>query len=165
MAEFRFTNEHSPSEVGGVIDVLRAPRLWIPTETDYPAHSEWVEKAEAQIHTGKKRAMLAYHNRKPVGTVIYQRHELFPEIVELRNFSVIPDATGRYIGSFLLRNAEIEAFKNDFPDTLGIMADTKITNIEMIEFLERHGYRLEEIADLYNSGTAEDAVFIKSAAK
>ena len=71
MAEFRITNEHTTSGVGNVIEVLRRPRLWIPTEADYPNHKVWLEKVEAQLTSGKKRAMLAYDSRIPVGTVVY----------------------------------------------------------------------------------------------
>jgi N-acetylglutamate synthase-like GNAT family acetyltransferase len=160
MAEFRFTNEHKASEVGNVISVLRRPRLWIPTETDYPGHSTWLEKVEDQIQTGKKRAMLAYIAGKPVGAVVYQRHEQSPNVVEVRNISVSPDSTHRGIASFLLRNTEIEAVSVDFPGTDTIMVDTKITNPEMIQFLETRRYELAGIADLYETGTP-DAVFTK----
>jgi hypothetical protein len=68
MTEFRITNEHRFSEVGNVIDVLQRPRLWVP-ETDYPDYAEWLEKVEDQLHTDEKRAMLAYQDRNPRGTV------------------------------------------------------------------------------------------------
>lgn len=160
MAEFRITNEHSSSEVGNVIGLMERPRLWVP-ETDYPDYYEWLQKTEAQVNSGKKRAMLAYSGREPVGTVVYQQHENRPNTVEIRNISVSPDMRGRYIGSFLLRNTEVDAINEDFPECNQVMVDTKITNTDMIAFLLRHGYQLEEITDLYGLSAGQDAVFTK----
>lgn len=162
MAKFRITNEHRRSEVGNVIDVLRRPRLWIPTDKDYPDHGSWLEKTEFEIGTDKKRAFLAYSSSKPVGTIVYQRHEDSPEVLEIRNISILPEAQGRYLGSFLLRNTEIEGATNDFPDVTKIMVDTKTTNTGMICFLIEHGYGVHEITDLYGLGTGLDVVLIKS---
>jgi ribosomal protein S18 acetylase RimI-like enzyme len=161
MTEFRITNEHRPNEVGNVIDVLRRPRLWIPTGEDYPDHETWLQKTEAQIGDNRKRALLAYHNAEPVGTVVYQRHEDHPDVLEVRNISIAPESQGRYLGSFLLRNTEIEGGSNDFPGVTKIMVDTKITNTDMIAFLLGHGYAVEGIVDLYGLGTGLDAVLTK----
>lgn len=160
MTEFRFTNEHRASEVGNVAAVLGRPRLWIPTGLDYPDHPQWLERAEDQIQTGKKRVMLAYRGVEPIGAVVYQRHEARPTVVEVRNISISPDSRGRYIGSFLLRTTELEAVRHDFPDTASVMVDTKLTNKGMITFLEANGYALESITDLYGTGV-DDAVFLK----
>jgi ribosomal protein S18 acetylase RimI-like enzyme len=165
MADFRFTNEHQQADIGNIVGVLESPRLWIPTEHDYPKHSDWLQKAEAQLAAGTKRAMLAYAGREPIGTVIYQRHETSPKVVEVKNISISPTARGRYIGSFLLRNTEIEATSHDFPKTSEVMVDTKVTNNEMITFLIRHGYRIEKVEDLYEQGTGLDAVLVKTVDK
>lgn len=161
MAEFRITNEPSASKVGNVIDVLRRPRLWIPTQADYPYHQAWLEKTAAQIASDKKRAFLAYSGNDPIGTIVYQRHEQCPDVLEVRNISVDPKQNGRYIGSFLLRNMEIEGATNDFPGVRKVMVDTKATNTGMINFLLRHGYVIEELTDLYQQGTGLDAVLAK----
>lgn len=161
MAEFRFTNEHSLTEVAGVIDVLRSPRLWIPTSLDYPTHTEWLEKTEAEIKEGKKRAMIAYMV-SAIGTVIYQRHKDDPLILEVKNISVAPDARGRHIASFLLRNSEIEAARHDFPDINKVIVDTKVSNTEMINFLLSQGYTVDKIVDLYGLGTGMDVILAKS---
>lgn len=162
MAELRFTNELSQSDVGNVAGTLLRPRLWIPTEADYPGHGEWVLKTEAQLAEGQKRAMVAYQGLHMIGAVIYQRHPTRPGIVEMKNLSVTDDARGRYIGSFLLRNAEIEATSNDFPDCTTIVGDTKLTNLEMIKFVIKHGYTIQEVDDLYRLSVGLDAVFSKT---
>jgi hypothetical protein len=100
MKDIRFSNEHSSAEVADVVDMLRQPRLWIPTEKDYPDHDVWLDKTEALIASGKKRAMAAYMGRDAIGTVIYQRSPEQPTTLEIRNISVSDDARGRYVGAF-----------------------------------------------------------------
>lgn len=162
MKEFRFANEHTAGEVGNVITVLRRPRLWVPTSRDYPGHDDWLQRTEAEIALNQKRAMVAYQGGSPVGAIVYRRHEEDPSIVEIRNLSVSPDVSGRYIGSFLLRNTELEAVSHDYPGTDTIMADTKATNTEMIDFLQNHGFVLEDLTDLYGLGAGLDAVLTKT---
>lgn len=162
MAEFRFTNEHRSSEVGKVIDVLRRPRLWVPTAADYPDHDQWLQRTEADIASGKKRAMISYYDGEPVAAIVYRRHPEHTNVVEIRNISVVPEARGRLIGSFALVNTELEAVQHDFPETDTLMLDTKTSNTEMIGFLERHGYGIQEVADLYGLGAGLDAVLVKS---
>ena len=161
MKEFRFNNDHNSAEVADIVDVLRQPRLWIPTEKDYPNHGAWLDKTEDLIISGKKRAMAAYMGKDAVGTVIYQRDPKEPTLLEIRNISVSDDARGRYVGSFLLRNAEIEAAQNDFPGIEQYVVDTKTSNVEMIAFLESQGYSVQDITDLYGIGAGLDAVMSK----
>ena len=163
MTKFRFNNEHTSAGVADIVDVLRQPRLWIPTEKDYPNHGTWLDKTEALIASGKKRAMVAYMGKDAIGTVIYQRSADQPSTLEIRNISVSNDLRGRYIGSFLLRNSEIEAAQNDFPGVDEFVVDTKVSNTEMIAFLESHGYDIKEITDLYGLGTGLDVVMSKPA--
>jgi len=161
MKEFRFNNEHTSAEVADIIDVLRQPRLWIPTGKDYPNHKNWLDKTEAQIASGSKKAMAAYMGKDAVGTVIYQ--ELVGDIktLEIKNISVSDDARGRYVRSFLLRNAEVEAIQNDFPNIEEIVVDTKLSNAQMIAFLESQDYSVKEITDLYGLGAGLDVVMSK----
>ena len=94
MQDFRFSNEHSPTEVSGIVDVLRRPRLYIPTAKDYPNHNDWLEKVEAQMASGSKRAMAAYMGKGAVGAVVYQRMPGNARILEVRNISVADSARG-----------------------------------------------------------------------
>lgn len=162
MKDICISNEHSCSQVAGIIDVLRQPRLYVPTDQDYPNHNEWLEKTEHQLQTGMKRAMVAYIENTAVGTVIYQRNPVNHSELEVRNISVEQAARGRFIGSFLLKNSEIEAVSNDFPGVKEIVVDTKVTNREMIRFLTDHGYDVKEVVDLYGLGAGLDVVLTKS---
>jgi len=162
MAEFRFNNDHNTAQASAVIDVLRQPRLWIPTEKNYPGYDTWLQKVEGQIISGTKRAMVAYFGNKTVGAVVYQRHPEIPDTLEVRNISVSPDVGGRYVGSFMLRNSELEAAAHDFPGIERITVDTKQDNTGMTKFLLDHEYRLEEVRDLYGLDAGLDAVFVKT---
>ena len=165
MIEVRFSNDHSARQRGDVMTVLRQPRLWIPTATDYPRHDEWLDKTESEIVNGDKRAMLGYSGNNPVGTIVYRRHETQDNAVEIRNISIDPLVRGRLFGAFMLRQVEIDAIWNDFEGVDTFWVDTKITNTDMIGFLESEGYAVTGIADLYKDGTGEDVILTKSIAK
>jgi|GEM_PF-937603 len=164
VAAFKFTNEHTSSEVRNIIDLLREPRLLIPTEKDYPTHAMWLEKVATQIKSGEKRAMVAYSHARPVGVVIYQQSEGRPRILEVKNISVTPEFRSKGIATFALRLAEIEAMTNDFPGVTEASIDTKTSNTKMIHFLMAQGYEIKEITDLYGLGAGVDAVLTKSIA-
>jgi len=160
MAEFVFTTDHSRTQAAHVIDVLRAPRLWIPTGTDYPHHDEWLQKVEAELDAGKKRAMLASDGGLPIGVVVYQRNPDDSANLEVRNISIEPTYGGRYVGSFALRNAEIIG-QSEFPGTSSVTVDTKVSNDTMVGFLVSHGYEIKDVTDLYGTDTGLDVVMRK----
>jgi len=161
MIDFRFTNEHQASGISDILDVLQKPRLWVPRQ-DYPDYSQWLEKVEVELQAEEKRAMLACSGRDPVGVVVYQRHKYDPQSVELKNISVAPDVRGRYVGSFLLRNTEVEAQGFDYPDCTRVTVDTKVKNSGMIGFLIHHGYTPIGVEDMYGLGAGKDIVFTKN---
>jgi hypothetical protein len=161
MREIKFTNEHAGSGAGKIVDILRKPRLWIPTAENYSDFSDWLEKTEAQVSTDEKRAMLATVGTMPVGTVVYRRHESDPETLEIRNISVMPAVNGRLFGSFMLRQVEIEGAV-DYPGVNRIIVDTKISNSQMLSFLMSNSYSMESVEDLYGLGTGKDAILTKT---
>ena len=162
MIEARFSNDHSAHQLDDVMTILGRPRLWIPTAADYPRHGEWLDKTETEIADGTKRAMLGYNGSDPVGVIVYRRNETQDNVVDIRNISFDPSVRGRLFGTFALRQAEYDATQNDFEGVDTFVVDTKITNTGMISFLERQGYVLARIADLYQDGTGEDAILTKS---
>lgn len=164
MKEFRFTNEHTSSQIADITDLLRKPRLWVPTERDYPNHNDWLGKTEAQLQSNTKRAMVARMGRETIGAIVYQRDPHLNSQLEIRNISVSPDARGRYAGAFMLRNTEIEAVRNDFPGVETITIDTKEANQEMIAFLLSQDYQVADVLDLYGLGAGLDVVLTKSVA-
>lgn len=141
-----------------VADYLRGPRLWVP-RTDYPDFEEWLQRAHAQLKSEEKRAVLALSGGDIVGAVIYQRHRRDAGVLEIKNVSVRPDARGRHVASFLLRNAEVEGAA-DF-SCLSATADTKAGNFAMRSYLVRNGYSLSGGLDLYGLSSGEDAIYTK----
>jgi ribosomal protein S18 acetylase RimI-like enzyme len=162
MLDFRITNELSPRNLDATANLLIQPRLWIP-EGDYPAHTDWRDKALAEIAAEKKRAMLAYWGNEEVGSVVYQRDPIDPRRVEVRNISIEPKARGRYVASFLLRQVEAEA-PIDFPGVDEVVADTKRTNSSILAFAISNGYRIKAITALpseFAHNGVEDVVLSK----
>ncbi len=159
MIDIRFNNEPTGRQFDDTIAILEQPRLWVPTEQDYPRHAEWLERTADEIHAGRKRALLAYAESSPMGVIIYRLGIEDRDSVEIRNISINPKVQGRLFGSFMLRQVE-----GDYPNTSNITVDTKITNQGMISFLEAQGYETSAIADLYSDGTGFDAVLTKSLA-
>ena len=156
--EFLFTTERTWSLADQVVDYLKGPRLWIP-RTDYPDFDAWLEGAHQQLKNEDKRALLALSMGEIVGAVIYQRHRRNPETLEIKNISVRPDARGRHVASFLLRNAEIEG-AGDF-GCRRVVADAKASNLGVRAYLFRNGYQLLGRQDLYGLASGEDAVYMK----
>lgn len=105
--EFTFTTERTWQMADQVVDYLRGPRLWIP-RTEYPDFDDWLQRVHRQLKNEEKRAVLAFAGGDIVGAVVYQRHRECPVVLEIKNVSVRPDARGRHVASFLLRNAEVE---------------------------------------------------------
>lgn len=160
MEDFRFVGEPRMQDIGNIIGILEKPRLWVP-QTDYPDYFDWLQKVETELQTEIKRTILAYSGQEPVGAVLYQRHKSRQGTVEIKNLSVSPDVRGRHVGSFLLRNAEVEALDFDYPDCSRLVLDAKLSSTGIIAFLIKHGYQPEAVQDLYGLGAGADLVMTK----
>ena len=158
LMDFRFTSEYPVSRLDEIVSYLLGPRLWIP-HTDYPDFSEWAQKTHQELKKESKRALLALSQREIVGVAIYQRHKKLKETLEVKNLTVRPDQRGRYIASFLMRNAEIEGAR-DFKSEQ-VLCDAKASNFAVQSFLIRHRYSILDRADLYQRGAGEDLVYQK----
>jgi ribosomal protein S18 acetylase RimI-like enzyme len=127
--------------------------------SDYPDYEEWVEKAHAQFKSEEKRALVALSYRNVVGAVVYQRHKLIRSALEIKNITVRPDMQGRFIASFLLRNAEIEGASDFKIDQ--VLVDAKARNMSIRAFFFQQGYRVLGSEDLYGLGAGKDLVYGK----
>lgn len=154
--DFAFTNEGNRFDE--VVDYLRGPRLWIP-RIDYPDFDRWAEKVHRQLKSEEKRALWALSHDDVVGVVIYQRHKTMGAALEIKNITVRPDMRGRFIASFLFRNAEIEGSR-DY-GVQEVLVDAKVSNVAIRSFLLGQGYRRRGVADLYRLGAGLDAVYGK----
>lgn len=156
--EFKFTNEYPLHRVDEIISYLTGPRLWIP-QNDYPDFFDWAQKAHRELKKELKRATIALCNNDVVGVVVYQKDKIIKDALEIKNITVRPDKRGRYIASFLLRNTEIEGV-DEFKSS-SIICDAKARNLEMMYFLQKHGYRITGKNDLYQLNTGQDLVYKK----
>lgn len=156
--DFRFTTDYLPSQIDEIVAYLLGPRLWIP-QTDYPDFLDWAQKAHQELRREKKRAIVALSHNQIVGVVIYQHHRQYREALELKNLTVRPDQQGRYIASFLLRNAEVEGMK-EFGSTYAL-CDAKAYNFAIRMFLLRQRYLAIAQDDLYHHGAGDDIVYRK----
>jgi ribosomal protein S18 acetylase RimI-like enzyme len=153
-----FTTEQTCSRADEIVSYLLGPRLWIPS-FDYPDFEEWLQKVHGQLKSEQKRAVVALSRGGVVGAVLYQRKAGEPSTVEMKNVTVRPDARGRYVASFLLRNAEVEA-ATDF-GVREAMVDAKARNLGIRAYLMHNGYRASRTEDLYGLGAGADVVYRK----
>ncbi len=156
--DYRFTNEFSPSKIDEIVHYMAGPRLWVP-ESDYPDFFDWTQKVHAQLKDQTKRAVIALSGADVIGVSLYQRHKHHSDTLEIKNLSVRPDARGRYIASFLLRNTEIQGAQ-DFSVSRAI-CDAKATNLSILYFLQKHRYAVTATRDLYGLQAGDDHVYIK----
>ncbi|MBI2063915.1 MAG: GNAT family N-acetyltransferase [Candidatus Yanofskybacteria bacterium] len=156
--DFKFTNEYSMGRLDEAVSFLLGPRLWIPSN-DYPDFLDWAQKTHGELKSNAKRAIIALSWNDIVGVVIYQRHKKDKSYLEIKNLTVRPDARGRYIASFLLRNAEVEGMKEFSPQF--ITCDAKAKNLEIMHFLLKHHYKIYGKHDLYGLSSGEDLVYKK----
>jgi ribosomal protein S18 acetylase RimI-like enzyme len=156
--EVLFTSERTVRMADEIVDYLLGPRLWIP-QADYPDYGDWVQKVWSQLQSEEKRALVAVCRRRVVGAVVYQPHRALPGVLEVKNLTVRPDAQGRHIASFLLRNAEVEGAR-DF-GSREVTLDAKARNAAIRAFLLRNGYSVSGLRDLYGLRAGDDVVFCK----
>lgn len=156
--DFKFTNEYPMSRLDEAVSFLSGPRLWIP-QNDYPDFLDWAQKIHSELKQDKKRAIIALSQNNIIGVVIYQRHKKDKTALEIKNLTVQPDARGRYIASFLLKNAEVEGTREFRPEF--ITCDAKAKNFEIMHFLLKHHYEISGKRDLYGLSSGEDLVYKK----
>ena len=156
--DFKFTNEYPVSRLDEAVSFLSGPRLWIP-QNDYPDFLDWAQKTHNELKSDVKRAIIALSRNNIIGVVIYQRHKKDKSSLEIKNLTVRPDARGRYIASFLLKNAEVEGAQEFHPEF--ITCDAKAKNLKIMYFLLRHHYKIAGKDDLYRLNSGEDVVYKK----
>lgn len=152
MTSIHFTDEMNSRNAAEVAEVLRAPRLWIPTHEDYGTnHDRWLERTEADLGKDKKHALLARYGLKAVGVVVFRPSPCIKTTLDIRNISINPDVDGRKFGSFMLRNTEVIA-QEIYPSLTVAQIDTKQTNTAMVAFLLSQGYEQVGVEELYEDG-------------
>lgn len=139
-----------------IIKFLAGPRLWIP-RSSYPDYLDWLDKVNFEIEHGIKRALSCYSNKELVGVAVFQRHKTIPKFLELKNLTVMPEISRRFVASFLIRNVEVEAHGQ----YTHIICDAKKDNIIIHEFLTRNRYKTVANMDLYGLKAGTDNIYLK----
>lgn len=156
--DFHFTNEYPAARLDEIVHYLLGPRLWIAAAS-YPDFADWAQRAHVELGSERKRALLACSGTDIVGVVVYQRHKQRADALEIKNLTVRPDQRGRYLASFLVRNAEIEGVR-EFPVAC-VVCDAKADNAPIRKFLLRQRYAVVGRADLYDKGAGDDLIYEK----
>ncbi len=150
--DFRFREIDSTADIKKLIDFIRQQHL------NYPDYHSWVQRAEAELYTEYKQAVMAFSDRTLVGNVIYQPHKQIQGVLELKNLRVHPELRRRDFGHFMLRQAETEA-RNSGRYSL-MMIDTRADQKDMLALLIFSGFREIGRTSLYDSGS-EDVMLAK----
>lgn len=153
------TTEKVWSMADEIVGYLTGPRLWIP-QSDYPDFEDWAQRVHAQLKSEAKRAVVALSAGAVVGAAVYQPHRSDPRVLEVKNITVRPDARGRLLATFMLRNAEVEGAA-DF-GCREAAVDAKARNSALRAFLFKSGYRVDRVEDLYGLGAGADVVYRKT---
>ena len=157
--QYLFTTEYPQSKLDEIVGYLLGPRLWVPS-TDYPDFYDWAQKAHEELRRDLKRALVGFSHGEIAGVIIYQRHKQNASLLEMKNLTVRPDHQGRYIASFLLRNAEVEGAR-EFRSR-AVVCDAKASNAGIHSFLLRHHYRPSGCDDIYRLGGGRDVLYRKA---
>jgi len=147
---FTFRSMESQRDLTMLIDFLMKQHL------EYPNYEDWVQRAEHELETSYKTAILAFSNGHLVGDVIYQPHKELLRVRELKNMRIHPDVRRRYFAHFMLKQAEVE--KKDEYDA--IICDLHADQPAMINLLHLFGYVSLTITPLYDKNMP-DMVMIK----
>lgn len=129
-----------PEEVQKVYDFVKQYPL------DYPDYFVWLEKCRRQLEIGDKRAFYATHKGSIIGSLIFQNHREEDSVLEIKNFRVSEEHSGKGVGSALELMLCSYGRSNGFSR---IRVDTHHNNFSMIQFLIKRGYVIEGEENLY----------------
>jgi len=123
----------------------------ISQDLNYPGYEEWVQRAEHELNTGYKNAILAFNDSTLVGNLVYQQHKGLPHFLELKNLRVHPRLRVRDFGRFMLRQVEVD--NEELNDA--IICDVRVDKPEIINFLRSCNYEIIATAPLYEQHVPE----------
>ncbi len=139
MFRFVFTGLESSKQMRDLIDFLVLQNL------GYPRYNEWVERTEAELTCGYKKAVLALSEGQIVGNVVYQPHKQLSGLLEIKNLRVDAGYRMRHFGAFMLR--QVEAENTGF---IGAIGDIRPGQEHTLRFMESCGYKTIASIDLYD---------------
>lgn len=146
--DFTFRSVQTTKQIRQTIEFLAKQDL------KYPRYDEWVQKAEAELFSGYKKAALAYSEGILVGDILWQPHKQFPRVRELKNVRV-SKVNRRYIAEFLVRQAECE----DRGEFDAIIVDAREFQTDFISLMQNLDYRVVGKLNLYDEDKRDVVLF------
>jgi ribosomal protein S18 acetylase RimI-like enzyme len=148
--DFSFTSLQDMRQLRGLIDFIHLQDL------GYPNYHDWVAKAESELLSGYKGAIVAYSDGKVVGNLIFQPHKGVSSLLEIKNLRVHQGLRDRNFGMFMLRQLEVEAAGN-FDAIIG---DIRHEQKQVIAFSASCGFAPIATVPLYGDNQ-KDVVIVK----
>jgi GNAT superfamily N-acetyltransferase len=128
----------------------------------YKGFKDWLGRAEAEVISGYKQVILAFYYRDLIGVIVDQPDKKNPFLREVKNMRVADNHQGRFIGSFLLRQVEVEARKQR--RYLGMTVDVREDRPELVQLLMLNGFVPRRTISLYESDK-KDVIMLKDLSK
>ena len=147
--DYAFRSVQSTKEVRLAVDFLAKQDL------KYPNYDEWVGRVESELFSGYKKAGLAYSQGVLVGDIVWQPHKNLPRVRELKNLRISPQARGKYLAQFLLRQAEVE----DRKEFDVLIADARESQTDLINMMADMDYQVLGKINLYEEGRKDVILF------
>jgi len=122
---------------------------------DYPGYLDWLEKCKRELELGCKKAFAYFAKDQIVANIIFQRHKKDPLVLELKNGRVDEGYSGRGVFRKLIDEVENYAKNEGFKRIVG---DCHIENVEVIQVLEKLGFRVESAEKLYEKTRVESVL-------
>ena len=129
--DFHFRSLYDTKDLKKLVDFL------IKQNLNYPNYEDWVLRTKEEIISEYKTALIGYSDNKIIANIIYQPHKQLNRIREIKNMRIHPNVRRRYVGAFLLRQAEIE--NRDNYDA--IICDMRSNHKGVFNILTFMGYR------------------------
>lgn len=121
----------------------------------YLDYDDWVQRAEHEIDSGYKTAVLGFSSGYLVADLIYQPHKQLVRVREIKNLRVHPSVRRRDFAHFMLKQAEVES-----PDYQAIICDVRKDQPEAMALLRLAEYVPIASVSLYDTNI-KDMVMIK----
>ena len=148
--DFNFSSFQDVRQLRQLIDFIHTYDL------GYPNYHSWVERAEAELSSGYKNAIIASSNGKIAGNLIFQPHKEIPSMVEIKNFRVDHRVRGRNFATFMFRQLEIESAGRYH----GLISDVRQEQRDMANLFYKVGFKPAFNLPLYDNHDT-DIVVVK----
>jgi hypothetical protein len=148
--DFNFTSLQDMKQLRELVDFIHLQDL------GYPGYHDWVARAESELLSGYKGAIIAYSEGRVVGNLIFQPHKALSTLLEIKNLRVHQKLRGRDFARFMLRQLEVEADgKYD-----AIIGDIRHEQKQIAAFANSCGFTPIATIPLYGDGK-RDVVIVK----